>query len=186
MQNDIIERKLKELSYYGVEVSIAQKYIQSLNEHIFYVREAGQKIGVLSSLLEGHDDSKWTKDEFIGYANHFQGGGAPSLFAPAWLHHIHHNPHHWQHWIFPDGYTPKGSDVENGVNEMPIYYALEMIADWMGAGRTYTGSWDMADWLCKNMGRIGVHSNTAEYLRSVLDNPLGYADVVYMTKFKDE
>lgn len=178
MHNDIVEKHLKKNDYYGVEESVALAFIQSLNEHIFYVRQASRDLGVLSSLIEAHDDSKWYKDEFTGYANHFQGGGAPDLFASAWLHHIHYNPHHWQHWIFSDGFTPKGSEVENGVVEMPKYYALEMVADWMGSEMAHTGNWDMTNWLNKNMKRINVHSKTADYLKTVLDS-LGYVDIEF-------
>ena len=87
--------------------------------------------------------------------------------------------------LFADGFTPKGSQVEAGAVEMPQRYALEMVADWMGASYAYTNSWDMADWLTKNMPRIRVHSKTAAYLRGVLDT-LGYADIVYMQKFDRE
>lgn len=65
--------------------------------------------------------------------------------------------------------------IENGVMEMPQHYALEMIADWMGASKTYTGSWDMSDWLAENMNKIRVHSKTAKYLREVLS---GLPDIV--------
>lgn len=172
-------------SKYGIDYSIAENYANSLKLHITYVREAGRLIGVPEQQLAVHDDSKWTLDEFPGYAMHFQGGGAPDAFASAWLHHIHYNPHHWNHWLFADGYTPKGSKVENGIVEMPVNFALEMIADWMGASRAYTGSWDMTEWLHGNMSRIRVHSNTAKYLRSQLD-VLGYANIVYMQKFGSE
>lgn len=127
----------RDIEHYGVDLDVANAYIESLNEHITYVREAGQKIGVHQVQLDTHDRSKWSEAEFPGYARHFKGGGAPDLFASAWLHHIHHNPHHWQHWIFSDGYAPKNSQVENGVVAMPNVYALEMIADWMGASRAY-------------------------------------------------
>lgn len=163
------------------EVELA--YAESLKKHIQYVQEAGRKIGVPDWLLESHDNSQWGFPEFVGYAMHFHGGGAPDVFAIAWLHHIHHNPHHWQHWIFPDNFTPKGSrEVENGVLQMSEIYALEMVADWMGASYAYTGSWDMTDWLGKNIPKIRVHSRTAEYLRQVLDS-LGYADVVNTQSF---
>ncbi len=167
---------------YGVDEGVADAYAESLLEHIAYVQAAGRKLGVCPSQLEVHDQSKWSLFEFPGYARHFKGGGDPDGFAAAWLHHIHYNPHHWQHWIFPDGYTPKESGVEGGVVEMPRVYALEMVADWMGASRAYTGSWDMADWLSTHISKIKVHSATAEYLVNVLDG-LGYADVIYMQKF---
>lgn len=168
-----------------IDQTVVEAYKISLTRHIEFVQEAGRLIGVAGEQLDLHDKSKWSEEEFYGYAMHFHGGGAPDEFARAWLHHIHHNPHHWQHWIFSDGFTPKGSNVENGVVEMPQKYALEMIADWMGASRAYTGSWDMKDWLYKNMPRIRVHSNTAEYVRQTLDH-LGYADIIWVQKFAQE
>lgn len=163
----------------------AKEFTESLTAHIAFVREAGRKLGVPDEQLAVHDDSKWTDAEFSGYARHFHGGGAPDEFSKAWLHHLHHNPHHWQHWIFPDGYSPRGSKVESGVVEMPQYYALEMIADWMGASRAYTGFWDMQKWLYENMPKIRLHSATADFLQAELDH-LGYADTVYVQKFAHE
>ena len=174
-----------DFEHWGVKKEVAEAFTISLRRHIAYVQEAGRKIGVLDEQLRIHDLSKWTREEFVGYALHFHGGGAPVEFSKAWLHHIHTNPHHWQHWIFPDGWTPDGTQIENGILEMPKYCALEMVADWMGASFAYTNSWNMADWLTKNIPRIIVHSKTAAYLRGVLDS-LGYADVVYMTNFKGE
>lgn len=78
-----------------------------------------------------------------------------------------------------------GSTVEHGVMEMPYHFALEMIADWMGASKAYTGSFDMADWLTRNMPKIRVHSNTATYLRQEL-NMLGYGYLVSCQRFANE
>lgn len=169
----------------SVDKAVADAFAKSLWEHISNVREAGAKLGIPAERLATHDYSKWSAEEFPAYARHFHGGGDPAMFARAWLHHIHSNDHHWQHWIFPDGYNPEGANLENGVAEMPVYAALEMVADWMGASKTYTDSWDMADWLIKNMPKITVHSETAAYLRSILDT-LGYADIVYTYNFANE
>lgn len=172
-----------DLSEHNLDETVAEAFAKSLKYHIDCVTEAGRKIGVEERQLEIHDESKWSEAEFPGYARHFHGGGAPDEFARAWLHHIHYNPHHWQHWIFADGYIPKGSEcVEDGVLEMPLSFAFEMVADWMGAGRTYTGSWDMTDWLQKNMHKIIVHSNTAKLLRHIL-NEQGYASVIGGKRF---
>lgn len=169
----------------NLEDVVEKAFAESLVEHIAWVQEAGRKIGVPERQLEVHDNSKWSDEEFFGYARHFKGGGAPDEFARAWLHHIHHNPHHWQHWVFADGFTPKGSRVERGMIEMPPNFVLEMIADWLGASRAYTGSWDLKDWLWKNMPKVRVHSNTAEYVRQTLAG-LGYADVVRVQRFGHE
>lgn len=178
----------------GLPADIAQSYRVRLNAHISAVQAFGVNLGLPADQLAAHDASKWDEVEFIPYARYFvEHGGSPvdrpdvkDDFVRAWLHHLHHNPHHWQHWIFPDGYYPSGSGVEpGGVVEMPEYFALEMIADWHGAGYAYTGSWDIADWLGKNMPRIRVHSKTAAYLRETLGN-LGYADVVWVQRFANE
>lgn len=164
----------------GMTQEILDRHSASLAEHIAYVQEACRFLGSVSEMqIHAHDLSKYTLTEFPHYARQFQGPkNDPDGFAYAWMHHIHHNPHHWQHWIFPDGYTPKESQVENGVMQMPWNYAREMVADWMGASKAYTGSWDMTDWLLKNLPKIKVHSATARYLEDVLiTEPLDYREV---------
>ena len=183
---------LEENNYYGVSPEIAKQYIERLTDHITYVREAGRGIGVRHDQLAIHDASKWTPEEFPAYAMYFVGNvkdqspvdnpNTGDDFAAAWLHHIHYNPHHWQHWIFFDGWQPKNSSLENGVMAMPENYALEMIADWMGAGRAYTGSWDMTDWLLANIPRIRLHSKTALYVMSLLDK-FGYPEIPLRVQF---
>ncbi len=179
---DIKADEIRKQDYFGVKSEIAEKYLTMLKAHIIYVREAGKKLGISSPQLISHDNSKWSQSEFSGYARHLQGGGAPDEFSKAWLHHIHYNPHHWQHWIFPNGYTPKGSKVENGVVEMPYHHALEMIADWMGSEMANQNRWDMSEWLSKNIPKIRVHSSTAQYLGSVLSG-LGYSDIINVYDF---
>lgn len=174
------------LEWYSITVAQTEAFLDSLSKHIAYVREAGTKLGVSRQQLDWHDETKFSTSELPHYVRNFFGDKAnPDGFALAWLHHLHNGDHHWEHYIFPDGYTPKGSSVENGVIEMPRHYALEMISDWMGASMAYTGSFDMMEWLHKNMPRIRVHSKTAIYLRQELDM-LGYADVVHLQQFAQE
>jgi hypothetical protein len=155
------------------------EYSDSLRQHIVYVQEAGRQIGVSEYLLKEHDASKWHMNEFDAYSEYFHNGKKNRTeFARAWLHHIHNNPHHWEHWIFSDpGYNFAGAEIVNRCIEMPKMYALEMVADWMGASRSYTGSWDMTEWLMKNASRIIVHPKTNQYLCDVLLNN-GYQDLV--------
>lgn len=171
---------------YDIYAEELRDYLLTLFDHIIYVREAGKQLGVSEQQLREHDTSKFCLEELPYYVRQFKGDKAdPDGFARAWLHHIHWNEHHWQHWLFPDGFTPKGSQVEKGALAMPGEYALEMVADWMGASKAYTGSFDMMDWLHKNMPKIRVHSQTAAHLRGILDG-LGYADVIYTQKFQGE
>lgn len=160
--------------------SIEQGFFESLYQHKRYVYEAGLLVGGIPlERLFNHDASKFLPEEFPHYARHFFGDkGDPDGFASAWLHHIHHNPHHWQHWIFPDGFSPKGSQLDRGLVPMPEIYVREMVADWMGASRAYTNSWDMTDWLAGHLPKLetNLHNITIIQLSQVLLD-LGYGIV---------
>ena len=93
---------------------------------------------------EQHDESKYSKEEYDAYDAYFYGdqytdipGQRPKevrdAFDYAWLHHIHENPHHWQHWVLLEDDPNIGSFGK--VLEMPLEYVYEMIADW------WTFSW---------------------------------------------
>lgn len=60
-------------------------------------------------------------------------------FDAAWLHHIHANPHHWQHWIL---HEDSGKVI---VLVMPLAAINEMVADWIGAGSKILRRPSMAD-----------------------------------------
>lgn len=181
------------MNFHGLDGRVSDWYTKRLQIHIAYVQEAGRQLGVPDEQLARHDESKWSAAEFPAYAAYQYARAHKSAvtaevgnaFAAAWLHHIHHNPHHWQHWIFPDGFAPGAANAEAGVLPMPGHFALEMVADWMGASKAYTGSFDMTEWLSNNMPRIRLHSETADHIRGVLD-ALGYADVVYMQRWAHE
>jgi hypothetical protein len=163
----------------------ADAFEKSLRLHIACVQEAGRHplLDLPEQLLAMHDESKWSHQEYAAYARWFFGDKQNAdEFAFAWLHHIHNNPHHWQYWIFSDGWQLKGSKIVNGCMPMDSMYAREMIADWMGASKAYTGSFDMTDWLSKNVSRIRLHPETADYVREILDH-MGYADVVNVASF---
>lgn len=180
-----------------------QAYLVSLADHIRYVQEAGKRIGVPLSRLDIHDQSKYEKEEFVPYANYFWNeDGTPRTernndlnieyaFTLAWMHHLQHNDHHWQHWIFPDRYAnkmllKKKVMTPNGVVRMPEICVREMIADWMGASMAYTGSWDMVEWLTSNTERVVLHPRSAVMVRECLINLNTKYKFMNDLKFKDE
>lgn len=152
----------------GFSRTVGEEYAKRVLDHIIYVQEAGRRLGVDEAQLLSHDASKWSPEEFPGYALHFCGGGQPMRFAKAWNHHIHQNPHHWQYYLFADGFDLPGSGIIDGALMMLDNYALEMVADWMGASRAYTGSWDMSEWLDKNWAKIRLHPASRIYVADVL------------------
>lgn len=160
-------------------------YIEKLVAHIRHVQEAGRLIGVPEPQLLVHDQSKFSRKEFVAAANHHYGEGDPDGYAYAWLHHIHANEHHWQHWVYPEGFSPRGSLAENGAVPMPFRFVQEMVADFMGSERAYQGTWDISDWLVKKAPRMRLHSVSIEFFKEVLIAN-GFGDIVPSLVFKGE
>ena len=74
-----------------------------------------------------HDQSKYDKEEYNAYDKYFYGNRSYEVvedFKLAWLHHIHQNPHHWQHWVLLN------DDEGEECLEIPLCYIIEMICDW--------------------------------------------------------
>ena len=154
-------------------------YFESLHLHKKYVMEAGVLVGgITEERLFDHDASKFTIREYPYYARQFHGDRKdPAGFARAWLHHIHYNDHHWNHWLFATGYSPYGSGIDlNGALPMPEVCVREMVADWMGASRTYTDSWDMSEWLNDHLpNKIILHQESRQIVGQVLRD-IGYVE----------
>lgn len=164
------------------------KYLKSLLSHKWYVFVAGLWTGVPIWRLLIHDWSKFTPSEFIPYARYFF-GDYPKIndvphalrftvvtkfrediendFDYAWLHHQKFNPHHWQYWVLKQDTDP------TKILPMPEAYIREMVADWMGASKTYTKSWDISAWLFQNGQKMALHPESKQLVDKVLSE-LGY------------
>ena len=176
----------KDATYYGiVPQEKGDEYLAKVHRHIAYVQEFGKALGLPDSQLDDHDKSKLTEIEFVGYSLWFPDKEHPHLFARAWLHHIHNNPHHWDYWLFPtEKFNPEGL-VVNRAMQMPDKYAVEMIADWQGASKEYSGDDDMSEWLVANVPQIVLHPKTAIVAKQVLCD-IGYASLMDTVKFIGE
>lgn len=94
-----------------------------------------------------HDFSKFGFTEFVSSAKHFQGNRSPIEaekeeigYSKAWLHHKGHNKHHWEYW------TDFSDDGDIIANEIPYKYVVEMVCDWIGAGKAYNkNKWTQSD-----------------------------------------
>lgn len=87
-----------------------------------------------------HDLSKFSLIELKESVKFYQGGKSSPIpaakkkqgYSLAWQHHKGRNPHHYEYWT--DNY-----DAGTTCIKMPWKYFLEMIADYLAAGRTYYG-----------------------------------------------
>ena len=149
---------------------IYAQYLKSLLLHKWYVFLAGRKTGVRLWTLIIHDWSKFLPREFLPYARHFFGDASKGEyeFGKAWLHHLQVNRHHPEHWILH-------SNGNTSYLPMPERDVREMVADWMGASKAYTGSWDMAEWIRNTMPERDeeMHPLTIDRTNAVLTD-LGY------------
>lgn len=86
-----------------------------------------------------HDLSKLNPVEFFEGVKYYQGTRSPidackqaNGYSMAWLHHKGRNKHHYEYWI--DYLDNGGKPIQ-----MPYKYALELICDFLGAGKAYNG-----------------------------------------------
>lgn len=154
------------------------RYLKLVLRHKLYVFIAGRKVGYISLWrLLIHDWTKFTPAEWNGYVNRFMRGDAgkfdksddPDEWHRAWNHHWHNNPHHWEYWIGNLSQSQHDGDLAKFDElEMPLHFANEMVADWMGASKAYTGSWDISAWYNKNRDRMILHPDTRAYVELVI------------------
>lgn len=86
-----------------------------------------------------HDMSKFSPTEFWESVKYYSGTRSPidackeeKGISMAWMHHKGRNPHHYEYW--QDNFDHGGE-----AKEMPWRYKVEMICDYLAAGRAYMG-----------------------------------------------
>ena len=135
-------------------------YLKYVLRHKWFVLLASVRIGAPIWAAIIHDLSKFLPSEWMPYARTFYAPDGSKQyvesdsFARAWNDHQKRNKHHWQYWLIT---------WDRGNTEplpMPHRYILEMVADWMGAGRAITGQWEAKAWYEKNSKAIQLHSTT--------------------------
>lgn len=134
-------------------------YLSQVLLHKLFVLLAGFRLGKFPLWrLVIHDWSKFLPSEFCTYRRRFTGKEySQTEWKRAWLHHIHSNPHHWEHWLIKSEPVP-----------MPEIYIREMVIDWLAAGRSYQGSWDIEPWVRENYPKMILHPETVITLKTIL------------------
>lgn len=144
------------------------EYLKYVLRHKWFVFIAGLKVGAPIWQLIIHDWSKFLPSEWTPYAKTFYAPDGSSeykkhpKFDAAWNHHQNRNKHHWQYWIL------RRDDGGEICLPIPRRYLLEMVADWMGAGRAITGDWDVAGWYNKNKDKIRLEVQTRLQVESLI------------------
>lgn len=117
-----------------------------------------------------HDNSKYDTAEYDAYDQYFYGGNqsyaVKLAFNYAWLHHIHHNPHHWQYWVLLE------DDPETGVPfktlQIPLPYIFEMIADWWTFSWKNNNLFEIFNWYADHRHKQFIHPESRKMLENIL------------------
>lgn len=151
----------------------AIKHLKLILMHKHYVFLASLEAGIpFRGLL--HDMSKFNPKEFLNSVKYYNGKRSPidvekeiKGYSYAWLHHRGHNPHHWEYWI--DNLSSGGVALK-----IPKKYVIEMLCDWIGAGKAY----DFDNWgydtpfkrfvNLYNSGHIKIHIDTYILIFNIL------------------
>ena len=161
------------------------KYLRYLILHKWYVAQECWRRNLWFRAIV-HDWSKFLPSEFIPYARYFYGPKYQFLisingdrrnhalntgeyqefindaFDRAWLTHQHRQPHHWQYWVLRE------DSGDTKVLQMLYPVCMEMVSDWIGAGRAINRTTpDPADpcketrrWYLANKEKILLHPET--------------------------
>lgn len=116
-----------------------------------------------------HDHTKFAPEEYIPYDAYFYGEKDEKAFNAAWLHHIHYNSHHWQHWLLMNDDGKVGDLGKFVAIEMPKICALEMIADWWSFSWQSNRLGEMFAWYAAHKDCIVLNEATRAYVERVLD-----------------
>ena len=151
------------------------KHFALVVKHKHYVFLASIEAGIPFRGLM-HDLSKFSFIEFFNSAKYYTGYRSPidnekdeKGYSYAWLHHRGRNPHHWEYWI--DNLSSGGEALK-----IPIKYVIEMICDWIGAGKAYDfDNWNYNvpfDRFVKmyNSGKIKMHIDTYTLVFNILSD----------------
>ena len=163
-------------------------YLRTVLKHKGYVFRASIQLGCIWRGIV-HDLSKFYPSEWGPYVEFFEGWWranqknkdlspegktrqkveerrARKAFDVAFHHHIHRNPHHPEYWI------RRKQDGTYEPLEIPDIYVREMVADWFGASRAYSGKDTCFDWYWANREKIVLHPSTRLLVETLITDAL--------------
>ena len=144
------------------------KHLHKVNKHRFWVFYYCCKAGIPFRGLV-HDLSKYSPIEFFESVKYYNGKISPidvckkkNGFSMAWLHHKGRNKHHYEYW--QDNFDKGGEALE-----MPDKYAVEMLCDYLAAGKAYMGKKftyraELEWWENKTKNPIAMHFRQKRFI----------------------
>lgn len=144
------------------------QYLKYVLRHKWFVFAACIRLGVPVWIALLHDWDKFLPDEWFPYARCFYKPDGSKQYdekqmVAAWNAHQKRNKHHWQYWMLT---WDRG---ETECLPMPDVYRLEMLADWIGAGRAL-GKPNTWEWYAANREKMKLHPDTLAWMDREVEN----------------
>lgn len=134
------------------------KHLKMILKHKYWVGKYCFKCGIPWQGIT-HDLSKFSPTEFFESVKYYQGTSSPidaakkdKGYSKAWMHHRGRNKHHYEYW--QDNFDNGGEPLI-----MPYEYAVELLCDYLGAGRAY-------------MGKKFTYKSEYQWWRNKIENPV--------------
>lgn len=148
-----------------------EQHHDSVEQAFNWIRENLPDIttGVMTGDIDPHDISKYSEEEYSAYDAYFYGSEKTDRvkeeFNKTWLHHIHHNAHHWQYWCLIQ------DDPSEGIValEMPYRYIVEMICDWWSFSWTKGNLDEIFKWYDEHKNYMKLGKKTRETVEDILE-----------------
>ena len=152
----------------------AKNHFNKIRTHRKWVRHYGKMMGLSKWQAWTHDLSKYSPTEFFESVKYYQGDRSPidackeaNGVSYAWMHHKGRNPHHYEYW--QDNFDRDGTPVM-----MPYKYAIEMLCDYLAAGRAYMGDKftykGELEWWYKKRKNCAMHLHTKWFISIALED----------------
>lgn len=151
-----------------------KNHFDKIRTHRKWVRHYGKMMGLSKWQAWTHDLSKYSPTEFFESVKYYQGDRSPidackeaNGVSYAWMHHKGRNPHHYEYW--QDNFDRGGTPVM-----MPYKYAIEMLCDYLAAGRAYMGDKftykGELEWWYKKRKNCAMHLHTKWFISIALED----------------
>ena len=114
-------------------------------------------LDLFNEMIQEHDDSKFSEEEFEPYAQKWFDNGEETLeYEEAWKHHWTNNEHHPEFWLGED---------------MPYIYILEMLCDW-GSFSIKSGNMKELSDFYYSKARDDEEKNLSENTKAIIEEIL--------------
>ena len=149
------------LNHLKIHIENVNKAYNILSPHFKDLGLNSDEISMLDKNIQIHDQSKYTPEESLPYANHFHGNikdkNNDIAFKEAVKLHKSRNPHHPEYW------------EKDGKIDMPKVYVVEMICDWWSFGLSQNQPDEIFAWFDAHKGEYNFSHENLQLICSVFE-----------------